>query len=129
MRALVIDKEARAAVAQVVAHALEPENYYEPGLSPQPPGDDPRYIVLLNTFRCVFSITKAPDGRLFRHLSISVPTPGKYPNEFAVLEIARLFGFTGWDGHRLYFPDNWMIDANQEDECVILAQFYSPEPF
>jgi hypothetical protein len=122
MRPLVIDDAARTAVAEVVAHAMQPENYYEPGSSPQPPGDDPRHIVLLNTYRAVFSITRAPDGKLFRHLSISVPRKGKYPNEFAVLAIADLFGFTGYDGVSARIPEGWMIGPNKDDECVVVAQ-------
>jgi hypothetical protein len=122
MRMLAIDDAARAAVAKVVAHAFEPENYYEPGSSPQPPGDDPRHVVLLNTYRCVFSITRAPDRQLWRHLSISVPAQGKYPHELAVLEIANLFGFTPkWEGGPR-MPEGWMVGPNEDDECVVVAQ-------
>jgi hypothetical protein len=122
VRPLVINDKAKAAVAEVVAHAMDEQNYYEPGISNQPPGDDPRHVVLLNTYRCVFSITKAPDGSLFRHLSVSVPAKGKYPNEFAVLAIADLFGFVPkWDG-KSRFPDGWIIGPNKDDECVVVAQ-------
>jgi hypothetical protein len=122
VRPLVIDDNAKAAVAEVVAYAMQPENYYEPGVSNQPPGDDPRHVVLLNTYRCVFSITKAPDGKLWRHLSVSVPRKGKYPNWFAVLVIADLFGFTGYDGVSARVPKDWVIGPNKDDECVVVAQ-------
>jgi hypothetical protein len=77
MRPLIIDDQARAAVAEVLEHALEEQNYYEPGISAQPPGEDPRHCVLLNTYRCVFSITRDPERKLYRHLSISVPAKGR----------------------------------------------------
>jgi hypothetical protein len=122
MRPLIIDDEARAAVAKVLAHALEEENYYEPGLSAQPPGLDARHVVLLNTYRCVFSITKDPQGNLYRHLSISVPAEGKYPHEFAAMSIAEIFGFTGRHGDSSNFPDGWHLAVDRDDECVIIAQ-------
>jgi hypothetical protein len=124
MRPLVIDEGARAAVGKVVAHALERENYYEPGQSPgQAPGDDARHVVLLNTYRCVFSITKDPEGKLYRHLSISVPARGKYPNPFAVFAIAELFGFTGWDGRTPEAPpEDWIAGPNPDEQCVVVAQ-------
>jgi hypothetical protein len=122
MRLLAINDETRAAVAEVVAHAMHEQHYYEPGISNQPPGDDPRHIVLLNTYRCVFSITRAPDGKPWRHLSISVPRKGKYPNELAVLTIANLFGFIPqWEGHSR-IPEGWTIGPNKDEECVVVAQ-------
>ena len=119
MRPLVIDDTARARVAEVEAFAFA--NWYRPGQSENAPGDDSRHVVELNTYRCVFSYTLAPDGELFRHLSISVPSKA-YPNPFAVFTIAELFGFTGWDGKTLEAPDDWMIDLNKEEHCVVAAQ-------
>jgi hypothetical protein len=118
MRPLIIDEEARAKVAAVEEFAYS--NWYRPGQSELVPGDDPRHTVQLSTYRCVFSYTKMPSG-LFRHLSISVPSE-KYPNPFAVYAIADLFGFTGWDGTSEEPPAGWMLRANQEEHCVVLAQ-------
>jgi hypothetical protein len=123
IRPLLIDDRARAAVGKVVEHALKEENYYEPGISPQPPGDDARHVVLLNTYRCVFSITRDLKGaRLYRHLSISVPAKGKYPNVFAAFSIAELFGLSGWVGETPEPPVDWMVGTDRGDECVIVAQ-------
>jgi hypothetical protein len=114
MRALIIDEEARAKVAAVEAFA--DCNWYRPGMSETVPGDDPRHTITLGTYRCVFSYTLMPNGGLFRHLSVSVPSE-KFPHQ-----IADLFGFTGWDGHSSEPPASWMLGVNQEDHCIVLAQ-------
>jgi hypothetical protein len=74
IRALVIDDQARAKARRIREFAEQPENWYLVDGSDRElkiPGNDPRRVAYLNTYRCVFSITKAPDG-LYRHLSISV---------------------------------------------------------
>jgi hypothetical protein len=105
--------------------SLQEENWYEPGISPQSPEDNPRHVVLLDTYRCVFAITQAPDGELFRHLSVSAL--GRYHlNPFAFYTIAREFGFTGWDGKNINAPKDWSIDVNQEKHCAVAIQRYEP---
>ena len=52
----------------------------------------PDYVVLLDSVRCVFTMTRA-SGKLFRHLSLSVP--GAIPGEVLAYTIATWFGFTG----------------------------------
>lgn len=124
MRALLLDEDARAKIQGVLEFAHKPENYYiigPGGFSLQrPPGDDPRHVVHLNTFRCVFSVSKA-DGKLWKHLSVSVPG-NKYPNPFAVYTIAQEFGFTGWDGNSEVPPVDWAGRLEQEVRAVVLAQ-------
>jgi hypothetical protein len=70
----------------------------------------------------VFSFTRMPDSALFRQLTISVPSNTKYPNPIAAFEIAELFGFTG----RPEEPDrpgvDWLVDINNDDHCIVLAQ-------
>jgi hypothetical protein len=121
VRPLVINDEVKANISRVVDYAFLPENYYEPGVSPQPPGDDARHVVLIPFgFRCVLSITKH-DGQRFADLSISVDSM-KYPNQFATWMLADLFGFTGWDGVSDAPPRDWMMHASKEEYCVRVAQ-------
>jgi len=124
MRALVIDDAAKQAVMDVVVHASKPENFYVVGpggsTNRKPPGDDPRFCVKLNTFRCVFSFTRA-DGKVWRHLSISIPSE-KYPHPFAVWTIAEMFGFTGWNGISQKPPDSWLCRLSEEEHCIVVAQ-------
>ena len=123
MRALVIDEDARSRVRLVRDFAEKSENLYivADGFSFQkPPGDDPRHVCELNTFRCVFSITRA-QGKLWRHLSISVPSKN-YPNPFAAFTIAELFGFTGWDGESTIPPRDWAGKVAEEEHAIALAQ-------
>jgi hypothetical protein len=119
MRPIVIDAEARASIRKVRDYAGHPECVYRPGLGVPPPGDNAAHCVMVNTYRIVFSITEAED-RKFRHLSISVP--GKhYPNEFAVMMLAREFGFPGWNGTDGKFPPRWQVGVNKEEHCVIVV--------
>jgi hypothetical protein len=124
MRPLVIDQSAKAKVAEVEEFAFS--NWYYPGRSENPPGDDPRHVLELNTYRCVFSYTMSPHGDLYRHLSVSVPSE-KYPNPFAVFVIAELFGFTGWDGKTIDYPADWEAGVNKTEHCVVVVQKI-PEP-
>lgn len=91
VRPLVIDDEAKAIAARVIAHAEAHPYHPRPGSTP--PGDDPNFVAKLGTYRAVFTITHS-DRMVFRHLSISVPGKG-FPNPLAVMLIGELFGFTG----------------------------------
>ena len=119
MRPLLIDDEARSKVNAVIAYAME--HPYTPYVSPIP-GDDPGFVAYLNTYRCVFTFTRA-QGMVYRHLTISVPAKDKYPNPIAAFMIAELFGFTGYNEKEPDIPGpNWMCDIKREDNCVIIAQ-------
>lgn len=131
MRVLDLNGENIEKVQRVIAHAAKPKNWYKP-FSGAPtvlaPGFDFRHVTQLNDFRCVFSFTEDSKGRLFRHLSISVPGK-KYPNPYAAYTIAGLFGFTGWDGKSAQPPDSWIGKVDEQDRCVQLAQeTHPPEP-
>jgi hypothetical protein len=125
MRMLVMDDFAKASVNRVTSFATLPENWYRPGVSSFVPGDDPRFVAHMKQgFRCVFTITKAPDGFIFRHLSISVDGD-KYPNIAAVCAIAEMFGFAGWDGKTIdRLPHCWMGNLNKLEHCVVIAQAF-----
>jgi hypothetical protein len=122
-RVLTINEKARARVREVLGFSLQEENWYEPGRSPQSPEDDPRHVVSFDTCRCVFSITRAPSGQRFRHLSVSV-LGRYYLSPFAFYSIAQEFGFTGWDGQNINPPKDWSIDINREKGCAVAIQRY-----
>lgn len=120
MRALVIGDEARAVAALVLEHARE--HVYRLGAGMPPPGDDPRHVAHINSFRIVYSITEDHDGRRWRHMSISVPSK-KFPHPVAVFMLAELFGFTGWDGSNPEKPGRgWQLDLNNAEHCIVVAQ-------
>lgn len=122
MRMLVIDEAAKAKARAVCEYAERPENWYDITGSDRQlliPGNNPQHVIRLDTFRCVFSITKSPDG-LYRHLSISVPSSG-FPNPYAAFTIAEMFGFAGWDGKTAKPGPDWLISANHAEHCVVVA--------
>jgi hypothetical protein len=117
MRPLLIDEVARAKVALVVAYAMD--HPYHPG--DPVPGDNPKYVTHLDTYRCVFTFTHAY-GEVWRHLSISVPSED-YPNPAAAFMIATEFGFTGWDERTIDgIPSGWRVDVSKTEHCIVLAQ-------
>lgn len=127
LRPLVIDDQARAAVQKVMDWAAKPENTHLIGPGGKTggkiPGDDERFVAHLGSYRCVFTFSKTDEG-LFRHLTISVPGKG-YPNPVAVCEIARLFAFTGWDGHSPIesLAGKWGMGLGRAAEhCIVVYQ-------
>jgi hypothetical protein len=123
LRPLFITDELKAEVKRVLDFASG--NFYYPGKSETIPGDDPRHVLEIPTgYRCVFSITISPQGKPWRHLSISVPKKGAVPHPISAFVIAALFGFTGYDIDRPSPepPADWFFDLNREDNCVIIAQ-------
>lgn len=121
MRPLVIDEQAKKIAARIRDYAEHPENVYRPDPRWTAPGDNPHHVCRLNTYRVVYSITEVPDGK-FRHLSVSVPGE-KYPNPAAVIMIADLFGFVGWDGQTIdQFPDGWLATMEEKARAVVVAQ-------
>lgn len=92
--------EVQTAVDRVVAHAMANRSELRTilrtlGGSTPPPGDNPLHAVCIPMgFRCVFTIDQGTKGGWFRHLSVSVDTPGKTPNEHAMQALMAMFGFT-----------------------------------
>lgn len=123
IRALVIDETVKRKVARVLEYAKQSEHFYDTTADNSQkvvPGDNGNLQAHLDTYRCVFSYTKS-DGKLFRHLSISVPG-GLYPNVFAGLTIADMFGFIGWDQVSENIPEDWYCRTDPIDRCVVLIQ-------
>jgi len=120
-RALLIDDKAKAEVARVVAYAMD--HPYHPSRTKSVPGDDPGHVVYLQTYKCVFTFTHS-SGKVFRHLTISVPAKDKFPHPIAAFMIAEMFGFTGYDDkHKPGAPGpDWMVDVKNNEGCVMLAQ-------
>jgi hypothetical protein len=125
----VIDDEDRAKVQKVINYAVKPENFYHvwsggDTRGAMPPGDNYRHCTNLDTFRCVFSFTVDHGaGKVFRHLSISIPRKGKYPHIMAAFTIAELFGFTGWDGKTCTaMPEGWLCNIAEQDGAIVLAE-------
>jgi hypothetical protein len=116
-RSLIIDDVARAKAARVLAHAEA--NPYLPG--DPVPGDQPGFVAHFGSYRSVFTYTHT-HWLIFRHLTVSVPTPGKYPNPIAVFEIANLFGFTGHDGISDTPPVDWRWDVKPDENCIVVLQ-------
>ena len=123
MRVLAIDETAHVKVAGVLDYALDRKHWYRPAKDARVPGDDPRFVTHLDTYRCVFTITETPAGPM-RHLSISVPAKELYPNVIAAFTIAEMFGFTGWDGKTPMPPPSWAGRVDRDDHCIVLAQAY-----
>lgn len=129
MRPLFIEEVAKAKAARVREYAENKDHWYRVG-GPVP-GDIPEHVCVIDTYRCVFSITEAllnGEKQLFRHFSVSVPDAGKLPNPVAVWALASLFGFSGWDKSvKLEPPAGWQVAVSTAGDCVIVAQIYAPE--
>lgn len=124
MRALVIDDEAKGKAAAVMAYARA--HIYDPSEHQLVPGDNPRYVCHLNTYRCVFTYTRDPkSGKLYRHLSISVPS-NQYPNLISAAAIAGLFEFSGADlgVEKQLANGRWLlhVEKKHEPHCIVLAE-------
>lgn len=121
---LIVDANYITACKKVVNFAAKGRNWYRPKEGKPPPCDLPGYSIQLLSYRCVFSFT-VHERALYRHLSISIPNE-KYPNPFAFLAIAKMFGFTGWDGKNDRPPRDWFFDVNEREHCIVAAQIVGP---
>ena len=133
MRALVIDDETRKQAAALMSWARA--HVYYPDLAATVPGDDPHFVLAIaQGYRCVFTYTATPRG-LYRHLSVSVDGP-HYPSPEAIGVIAALFGFSGTENKaeviariaRREWPRGWLLDMNEEEHCIVLAEELKDEP-
>lgn len=115
MSVLIVTDAEREAAHKVAMYAALPEHHYKPGPGVPSPGDDPKHTVRFASFRCTFSFTQFSKVGLFRHLSISVSDPKKYPHPVAVEMIANLFGFKGQ-------LEDWQVGPHEREHCIIVAQ-------
>lgn len=135
VRPLVVNEMSRSEVARVVNFAEHRRyNLHEVfqmlGGRLRPPGDIAGHICVLPVgYRCCFSIEQQPMG-WSRHLSVSVLGSGQCPNEVAVIEISRLFGFrcpwpkgeTGVELERL----DMLYGAGTDKRAVNVVQLLEP---
>lgn len=123
MRYLEINAEAQQKAKAVTAYARE--HIYDLAQNTTIPGDNPNFVCQLNSYRCVFTFTreKEPDRRLWRHLSVSVPSDN-YPNPVAMAMIAGLFGFSDYEqGVELNLQrGTWLMNVNHHEHCIVLAE-------
>ncbi len=138
MSVLILSEEGKLEAHALALRAAQPENWYRPEEPGYIPGDEDGHVLVLQSYRCVFSFTVHEDA-LYRHLSISVraSTTGVFPAPLAALTIASWFGFTG--GQRdpaapqlelIVRPGaDWMQGLNREPvPHVVLAQRIGPVP-
>lgn len=124
MRPLLIDAATVIAAGELVKFASRKENWYRPRVVTWVPGDRPEYVLHFGTYRSVFTITEM-DGKLFRHLSVSVPAKGKMPNPMSVATIADIFGFSGaarTNGVITGINPKWSIHVSEKDSCIVLIE-------
>lgn len=136
MRMLAIDATAKERAADIVKYAEE--NPYIIGKDSKPidneiPGHNVRrQMEIKDGYRCVFTFTTRHDGKVFRHLTVSVhpSRKGVYPRPEAVWLIAAdLFGFTGYDTNTLAMqpPSDWQFAPVPDDNCIAVVQEKSPD--
>ena len=124
MRVLIIGPDEKAAIAKVVAYAMEPSHFHKIG-GPIP-GDNPAFVAdIPDGFRGVFTLTQH-GGKLFRHLTVSV-TGGKFPSPEACVLIAKEYGFTASDDElsieKRIVQDGWQTGPGHKGEhCIVLVQ-------
>lgn len=101
IRPLIIDADTRAAIARLIAYAeAHPQNIHRifkamVNQATAAGNLDPKHVCVIKIgYRCVYTIDEQPVGRC-RHLSVSVLGDGCAPNEYAVLELMKNFGFRG----------------------------------
>jgi hypothetical protein len=130
MRALIIGPDEKQAIARVVAYATDREHWYcfAPGAAV--PGDSPEYVAHVpDGFRCVFTLTLT-QGKVYRHLSVSVNGVDRLPSPEACVALAIEFGFTAsnqdaadnMDLVMLMQSDGWHAATNPIDRCVVMCQ-------
>lgn len=119
LRPLIIDEWAKSEATRVIGYAMD--HPHHPSLDPTP-GDNPNFVAHLDTYRIVFTFDRY-EGKLYRHVSVSIPEDGKYPNPIAVFHIAELFGFTGYKELKPGMPaPDWMVDLNEREQSVHVLQ-------
>ena len=125
MSVLPINEEMQAQIRKVIEHASAPDNHYYPERSgTRAPGTKPEHVAMLHQYRCVFSVTRA-ERKTYRHLSISVGVKGKFPHPIVAFTIARMFGFTGWNGTDEKPPRHWGGFADKQRNCIVLIEEFT----
>jgi len=130
---ILILTEAKVRAEEIVAYASQTENWYRMEVSTFVPGDRKEYVLRSGDHRAVFSWTMAPTGEVRRHMSVSVPRKGKYPQPIVVWTLAHYFGFTGaelGDGDVVHEPaDGWVFAQDEDEGCIVVQQEVEDGPW
>jgi hypothetical protein len=104
MRALVVTPTKQDEIKALVERAeARPTPYatmklmaakHAAGMRPETPPNRGMSLAIPHGYFATFTIEEHKPGKLFRHLSISVDTPGKAPHPAAVEMLMKEFGFT-----------------------------------
>lgn len=117
MRLLLLHAEAVADLARLRALAERPENLWRPfDTGPLQSESFSAYIPF--GYRVVYTLTQVESGLLFRHVSVSVDTPGRLPNIPAVFTLACELGFEG--GSASTPGADWIIEKDASGVPAIL---------
>lgn len=80
------------------------------------------HVCIPRGYRAALSFEQQPSG-LFRHLSVSVDTPGRLPHPEAIAALAREFGFTD-------FPPTvgrtWMEEFDPGHHAINVVELVMP---
>ena len=124
MRPFIITPQKKQAIRELVSFAAKKENWFSETAT-WSPGDRPSYVIELDTFRVVFTYSKI-GFMVYRHISISVPGKGNYPNPYVAYTISHLFGFTGGrveDEDFVTAPGpNWQMRIDKQHQCIEFIQ-------
>ncbi len=124
---IVILTEAKKRAAEIAEFASQPDNWYRIGVSPFVPGDRKEYVLKSGDHTAVFTFTMVPLGKVYRHMTVSVPRKGKFPQPLAVWTLAHYFGFTGatvnpYTDTVAEPAEGWAADTNEEQGCIVVQQ-------
>lgn len=90
---LLMTPEIEEAIKAVAVHAEAHPMTSEQMENGPAPGDDPAYVVDIPFgFRAVFTVDEQPDGRRYRHLSLSVARLNRCPHPAAIEMLMPHFG-------------------------------------
>ena len=80
-------------------------------------GDQPgRKVEIPFGYRVAFTVEQHPGGKWYRHISVSVETPGHIPHPVAVDQIADCVGFIKNGPHRISYIEGG-VAVNLLQEC------------
>lgn len=122
---------AREEAERVVKYCEDPQHWYRPGPDVELPGNVREQTMFFDfgnegVYKCAFSITEH-EGRLWRHLSVSVYKQNRAPIPAFVFEIADLLGFRGYEGQGRPGA-NWACDYSEELQVAAVLEPYSSSP-
>jgi hypothetical protein len=130
---IIILSEAKKRAAEIAAFAEKTENWYLIGASTFVPGYRDEYTLLSGDHRAVFTWTVLSTAEVVRHLSVSVPRPGRYPQLITIWTLAHYFGFTGAkvdpESDTVREPAaDWVAGVNEGEGTFVVYQDVKDSP-